>query len=150
MPPSPIAPQLFYEMLSFQKPFHWCTPDVFMREVCHEGRRCKIPKNAPTQISDLLQSCWSQSPATRPEFRDIVPVLEDAYAAAVAAAQKPSRPASTRPHSSSHNAGPSPVTSASDTAMREVGNAPASPRRPASTSGQRGTKKPGLMARIFC
>mmetsp|Transcript_1725 Transcript_1725/g.5640 ORF Transcript_1725/g.5640 Transcript_1725/m.5640 type:complete len:120 (-) Transcript_1725:354-713(-) len=118
-----------------------------MREVCHEGRRCKIPKNVPAQISDLLQLCWSESPTIRPEFRDIVPVLEEAYAAAVAAAQTPSRPDSSRSCSSSHNAGPSPVTS--DTTMREIGNAPASPRQSASTSGQRGTKKPGLMARIF-
>jgi len=103
VPAFPIAPQLFYEMLSFQKPFHWCTPDVFMREVCHEGRRCMIPKNVPAQISDLLQLCWSESPTIRPEFRDIVPVLEEAYAAAVAAAQTPSRPDSSRSCSSSHN-----------------------------------------------
>jgi hypothetical protein len=129
-------------MLACQKPFHWCTPDAFMREVCHEGRRCKLPTTVPSDVSDALHACWSQSPQARPEFRDIVPMLEAAHAAAVAAAQKPARPASARPYSSHRSAGQNLDTP--DTEMKRS----ASPRRPASASGLRSSKKSGLM-RIF-
>jgi hypothetical protein len=71
-------------MVTFQKPFYWCSPEDFLTKVCEDGRRCNIPKKIPAEISDLIQQCWSHSPSARPEFSQIMRVLEEAHAAAVA------------------------------------------------------------------
>jgi len=130
---------LLFEMLAHQKPFYWMTPDDFMRDVCQGGRRCKIPKGTPDGVADLLNVCWEQDSAKRPEFRDIVRSLE------VILAQLPEytyvRPGGSRPASA-----PMRRTSSCNAATTTTETRPSSADSPPA----RRPKKPGsFFGRLF-
>ena len=40
------------------------------------GHRPPLPKKWPSALRDLLANCWLHDPAGRPEFCEIVPLLE--------------------------------------------------------------------------
>jgi len=70
---------LLYQMLAFQKPFAWMLPEVFLKDVCEGTKRCPIDKCGkawPSEVRELMMACWSADPASRPEFAQIVQVLE--------------------------------------------------------------------------
>jgi serine/threonine protein kinase len=72
---------LLYQMLAFQKPFAWMLPEVFLKDVCEGTKRCPIDKCGkawPSEVRELMMACWSADPASRPEFAQIVQVLEKA------------------------------------------------------------------------
>jgi len=69
---------LLWQMLSHERPFADCDVNGFYRRVCHAGERPKIPPNLPAPLAEMLTRCWDINPAKRPEFTDIIPVLESA------------------------------------------------------------------------
>lgn len=41
-----------------------------------QGLRPTIPKHAHAKLSELLQKCWQQDPAERPDFSEILETLQ--------------------------------------------------------------------------
>ena len=41
-----------------------------------QGLRPTIPKHTHTKLSELLQKCWQQDPALRPDFSEILETLQ--------------------------------------------------------------------------
>lgn len=70
---------LLFEVIAHQKPFFWMTPEVFIQDVCHDHRRCKLPKNVPPDVAKLMEAGWHTSPRHRPSFLAIVPVRDYLY-----------------------------------------------------------------------
>lgn len=52
-------------------------PQIIAR-VAKDGLRPTIPYNCPWE--DLMKSCWSQNPAARPQFGQIITILAEMYA----------------------------------------------------------------------
>lgn len=50
--------------------------DVFIKAICHEGRRPVIPADCPPSLRDLIVACWQANPELRPDFSKIVAALE--------------------------------------------------------------------------
>lgn len=38
-----------------------------------------MPVNAPPLLAEIMQKCWHKSPACRPTFAELLPVLEQLY-----------------------------------------------------------------------
>ena len=68
---------LLYHMLSRRKPFEFMTPSVFLREVCCGGNRPPLGKAWPFQLHALVKAGWSSTASHRPEFAEVVRVLEE-------------------------------------------------------------------------
>ncbi|KAH9624281.1 hypothetical protein KSS87_004139, partial [Heliosperma pusillum] len=41
------------------------------------GLRPTIPKNCHPKLTELLEKCWQQDPTLRPNFSDIIPILQE-------------------------------------------------------------------------
>jgi len=41
-----------------------------------QGLRPTIPKHTHAKLSELLQKCWQQDPALRPDFSEILETLQ--------------------------------------------------------------------------
>ena len=76
---------VIWELCAHRKPFEDLSPEVFMRAIAN-GHRPKIPKAWPTELRELLTSCWADAHAARPDCRAIVPTLERLRDNAAAAA----------------------------------------------------------------
>jgi len=48
-------------------------------EFLDKGQRLKSPANCPTEITDMMKSCWSEVAVHRPSFRDLRMRLEELY-----------------------------------------------------------------------
>ena len=73
-----------WQIIAHERPFNDCDVDAYYRRVCNGGERPKLTNNTPPQLGAILIRCWEVDPALRPEFSEIVPVL-DALIANVAA-----------------------------------------------------------------
>jgi hypothetical protein len=47
--------------------------------VVQHGLRPSIPPNAPPLLVEIMQKCWHKTPAARPSFSELVPLLEQLY-----------------------------------------------------------------------
>jgi len=56
-------------------------PEVFLKSACEEGRRCTIPDRVPDSVRRIMERGWEHEPSLRPDFSEIVPVLEAALSA---------------------------------------------------------------------
>mmetsp|Transcript_49214 Transcript_49214/g.160003 ORF Transcript_49214/g.160003 Transcript_49214/m.160003 type:complete len:394 (+) Transcript_49214:15-1196(+) len=79
---------LLYEMAAHKKPYYAMDAQAYISQVCNGGHRCELPAaiKAIPDVAALLSACWSTSPSQRPDFAQVVPVLEAALAALPAAA----------------------------------------------------------------
>jgi len=63
-----------WEILEWKKPYEeiQANNDV-MKKVCTEGLRLKRPTRIaiPDRLWEIMQSCWSEDPKTRPTFQDL-------------------------------------------------------------------------------
>lgn len=68
---------VIWECLTRTDPFAGMPPFHVVFAVGTQGARPEVPKdgNWPTELLDLMQSCWQESPDLRPSFAEIVPVL---------------------------------------------------------------------------
>uniref|UniRef100_A0A0E0QUJ9 non-specific serine/threonine protein kinase n=1 Tax=Oryza rufipogon TaxID=4529 RepID=A0A0E0QUJ9_ORYRU len=57
-------------------PYEYLTPLQAAVGVVQKGLRPTIPKNAHAKLSELLQKCWQQEPAERPDFSEILETLQ--------------------------------------------------------------------------
>lgn len=46
-------------------------------DVLTQGLRPTIPKNTHPRLAELLERCWQQDPTLRPDFTEILVILQD-------------------------------------------------------------------------
>ncbi|EOA19245.1 hypothetical protein CARUB_v100064730mg, partial [Capsella rubella] len=56
-------------------PYAYLTPLQAAVGVVQKGLRPKIPKQTHPKLTELLEKCWQQDPAQRPDFADIIEML---------------------------------------------------------------------------
>lgn len=67
---------ILWQLTSGEVPFATMKKDEYMARVVHNGYRLKVGSHVPSQLSDLIQSCWDVNPAKRPSCEEILFVLD--------------------------------------------------------------------------
>ncbi|XP_044490065.1 serine/threonine-protein kinase STY46-like isoform X4 [Mangifera indica] len=67
---------VLWELLTGKLPYEYLTPLQAAVGVVQKGLRPTIPKNAHPKLAELLEKCWQQDPALRPDFSEIIEVLQ--------------------------------------------------------------------------
>ncbi|XP_062193928.1 serine/threonine-protein kinase STY46-like isoform X1 [Phragmites australis] len=67
---------LMWELLTGKIPYEYLTPLQAAVGVVQKGLRPTIPKNIHAKLAELLQKCWQQDPAQRPDFSEILETLQ--------------------------------------------------------------------------
>ncbi len=71
---------IMWEVFAEVTPYHFLkNPNLIIKYVFYEDGRPNIKEvkgDVDSEILDLIQVNWHKDPATRMEFRDIVPVLQ--------------------------------------------------------------------------
>ncbi|KAK7307454.1 hypothetical protein VNO77_40533 [Canavalia gladiata] len=65
-----------WELLTGELPYSYLTPLQAAVGVVQKGLRPTIPKNTHSRLSELLQRCWQQDPTQRPDFAEIIEILQ--------------------------------------------------------------------------
>ncbi|KAL6006968.1 Serine/threonine-protein kinase ht1 [Asimina triloba] len=68
---------VLWELLTALTPFHDMTPEQAAFAVSQKNARPPLPANCPPAFSHLMNKCWSTNPDKRPQFEEIVSMLED-------------------------------------------------------------------------
>ena len=67
---------LLYEMLTLSEPFHQYTPVDAALAVATRGERPPLPPLPEQGLTQLIESCWSQSAPARPSFSEILAQIQ--------------------------------------------------------------------------
>ena len=67
---------ILWELLSFKKPFVGYGLDKFYDQVVNNGVRPNVDSKWPKDLKDLISSCWDAEIGKRPNFQEIVAILE--------------------------------------------------------------------------
>ncbi|KAM1453955.1 hypothetical protein FF1_003546 [Malus domestica] len=67
---------VLWELLTGKLPYEHLTPLQAAVGVAQKGLRPTIPKNTPPKLAELLEKCWQQDPAPRPDFSEIIENLQ--------------------------------------------------------------------------
>ncbi|XP_068325466.1 serine/threonine-protein kinase STY46-like [Pyrus communis] len=67
---------VLWELLTGKLPYEYLTPLQAAVGVAQKGLRPTIPKNTPPKLAELLEKCWQQDPASRPDFSEIIEILQ--------------------------------------------------------------------------
>uniref|UniRef100_A0A2N9FAY4 Protein kinase domain-containing protein n=1 Tax=Fagus sylvatica TaxID=28930 RepID=A0A2N9FAY4_FAGSY len=67
---------LLWEMLTGKLPYEQLTPLQAAVGVVQKGLRPTIPRHTSPKLVELLERCWQQDPSLRPEFSEIVQILQ--------------------------------------------------------------------------
>ncbi|XP_074275711.1 serine/threonine-protein kinase STY46-like [Silene latifolia] len=67
---------VLWELLTGKLPYEYLTPLQAAVGVVQKGLRPPIPKNCHPKLAELLVKCWQQDPALRPNFSEIIPILQ--------------------------------------------------------------------------
>ncbi|KAL0655262.1 hypothetical protein Bca4012_075846 [Brassica carinata] len=65
-----------YRWMAPEIPYAYLTPLQAAVGVVQKGLRPKIPKKTHPKVKGLLQRCWNQDPKDRPEFEEIIEMLQ--------------------------------------------------------------------------
>ncbi|KAL9275839.1 Serine/threonine-protein kinase STY46-like protein [Drosera capensis] len=65
-----------WELLTGKLPYDYLTPLQAAVAVVQKGLRPAVPKNTPPKLAELLERCWQQDPALRPDFSEILEILQ--------------------------------------------------------------------------
>ncbi|MED6287115.1 hypothetical protein CHARACLAT_013163 [Characodon lateralis] len=72
---------LLYEIITYGKiPYPGMTKGEVMSSI-QRGYRMPQPENCPSELYDIMMSCWKNKPEDRPTFDYIQSVLDDFYTA---------------------------------------------------------------------
>ncbi|TPX32874.1 hypothetical protein SmJEL517_g04077 [Synchytrium microbalum] len=66
---------LLFEIVTRTPPYEGMNPMHIGIKVLLEGARPALPEYVPTELSELIQQCWTDLPADRPSFSEIVQIL---------------------------------------------------------------------------
>ncbi|XP_048429852.1 serine/threonine-protein kinase STY46-like [Pyrus x bretschneideri] len=64
------------ELLTGKLPYEHLTPLQAAVGVAQKGLRLTIPMNTPPKLAELLDKCWQQDPVSRPDFSEIIEILQ--------------------------------------------------------------------------
>ncbi|KAF3434774.1 hypothetical protein FNV43_RR21860 [Rhamnella rubrinervis] len=67
---------VLWELLTGKLPYEYLTPLQAAVGVVQKGLRPVIPKNTHPKLTELLEKCWQQDPALRPDFSEIIEILK--------------------------------------------------------------------------
>lgn len=67
---------VLWELLTGKLPYEYLTPLQAAVGVVQKGLRPTIPKHTHPKLTELLEKCWQQDPAERPDFSEILPTLQ--------------------------------------------------------------------------
>uniref|UniRef100_A0A803LG91 non-specific serine/threonine protein kinase n=1 Tax=Chenopodium quinoa TaxID=63459 RepID=A0A803LG91_CHEQI len=67
---------VLWELLTGKLPYEYLTPLQAAVGVVQKGLRPTMPKNCHPKLVELLERCWQQDPRTRPDFSEIIPILQ--------------------------------------------------------------------------
>lgn len=67
---------VLWEIITGRVPYEDITPVQAAFAVVHKNARPTFPEHCPLAIRKLIEKCWVQNPEKRPEFWEIVSVLE--------------------------------------------------------------------------
>uniref|UniRef100_A0A0D3EZX4 non-specific serine/threonine protein kinase n=1 Tax=Oryza barthii TaxID=65489 RepID=A0A0D3EZX4_9ORYZ len=67
---------VLWELLTGKIPYEYLTPLQAAIGVVQKGLRPTIPKDTHPKLSELLQKCWHRDPAERPDFSQILEILQ--------------------------------------------------------------------------
>ncbi|KAL9415536.1 hypothetical protein AB3S75_043764 [Citrus x aurantiifolia] len=67
---------VLWELLTGKLPYEYLTPLQAAVGVVQKGLRPTIPKNSQPKLAELLERCWQQDPALRPDFSEIIEILQ--------------------------------------------------------------------------
>lgn len=67
---------VLWELLTGKLPYEYLTPLQAAVGVVQKGLRPTIPKNSQPKLVELLERCWQQDPALRPDFSEIIEILQ--------------------------------------------------------------------------
>ncbi|XP_060173520.1 serine/threonine-protein kinase STY46-like isoform X2 [Lycium barbarum] len=68
---------VLWELLTGKLPYEFLTPLQAAVAVVQKGLRPTIPTHTHPMLVELLERCWQQDPCLRPEFSDILEILQD-------------------------------------------------------------------------
>ncbi|KAJ0024667.1 hypothetical protein Pint_08499 [Pistacia integerrima] len=67
---------ILWELVTMQQPWNGLSPAQVVGAVAFQNRRLAIPPNTSPVLASLMESCWSDEPAQRPSFANIVESLK--------------------------------------------------------------------------
>ncbi|KAJ6836861.1 serine/threonine-protein kinase STY46 isoform X1 [Iris pallida] len=67
---------VLWELLTGKLPYEYLTPLQAAVGVVQKGLRPTIPKHTHPKLAELLEKCWQQEPAARPDFSEILVTLQ--------------------------------------------------------------------------
>lgn len=67
---------LLWELLTGKLPYEYLTPLQAAVGVVQKGLRPTIPKNTHPKLAELLERCWQQDSTLRPDFSEIILILQ--------------------------------------------------------------------------
>ncbi|CAN6463934.1 unnamed protein product [Victoria cruziana] len=67
---------VLWELLTAKLPYDYLTPLQAAVGVVQKGLRPTIPKNVNPKLAELLERCWQQDPTLRPDFSEIIEILQ--------------------------------------------------------------------------
>ncbi|WOH10540.1 hypothetical protein DCAR_0730009 [Daucus carota subsp. sativus] len=67
---------VLWELLTALTPFDNMTPEQAAFAVCQKNARPPLPSTCPLAFRRLIRQCWARNPLKRPQFDDIVAILE--------------------------------------------------------------------------
>ncbi|KAK4354770.1 hypothetical protein RND71_026964 [Anisodus tanguticus] len=67
---------VLWELLTEKLPYEFLTPLQAAVAVVQKGLRPTIPTNTHPMLVELLERCWQQEPCLRPEFSEILDILQ--------------------------------------------------------------------------
>ncbi|KAF8405477.1 hypothetical protein HHK36_010383 [Tetracentron sinense] len=67
---------VLWELLTGKIPYEYLTPLQAAVGVVQKGLRPTIPKHTHPKLMELLEKCWQQDPTLRPEFSEIIEMLQ--------------------------------------------------------------------------
>ncbi|CAK7329436.1 unnamed protein product [Dovyalis caffra] len=67
---------VLWELLTGKLPYEYLTPLQAAVGVVQKGLRPTMPKNTHPKLAELLEKSWQQDPALRPDFSEIINILQ--------------------------------------------------------------------------
>ncbi|XP_047951385.1 serine/threonine-protein kinase STY46-like isoform X1 [Salvia hispanica] len=67
---------VLWELLTGKIPYEYLTPLQAAVGVVQKGLRPTIPKNTHPKLAELLERCWLQDPASRPDFSEVMEISQ--------------------------------------------------------------------------
>ncbi|XP_022762263.1 serine/threonine-protein kinase STY46-like [Durio zibethinus] len=67
---------VLWELLTGKLPYEYLTPLQAAVGVVQKGLRPTIPKHTNPKLAELLERCWQKDPTLRPDFSEIIEILQ--------------------------------------------------------------------------